>query len=133
METIINNLVKDKISNDCSTFWFEGGILLSEYIVANVDLNVARKGVELRHSIVQGRSYPLFVDISKVKSINKEAREYLSQPEASMYIKAAALLASSYLSKIAGTFFLSFNRPPIPTKLFTDKVEALKWLERFVD
>jgi hypothetical protein len=115
-----------------SVFWFEGDILASAYTIPNIDLAIARDGVHKRLSIVGDKSYPTFIDISKVKSITKEARDYLGTPEASKNIKAAGVLAGSYLSKIVGTFFLNFSRPAVPIKLFTSKAEAMRWLEKFL-
>lgn len=115
-----------------SIFWFEGDILCSAYTIAHVDLTIARDGVQKRLSIVGDKSFPTFIDISKVKSITKEARDYLGTPEASKNIKAAGVLAGSYLSKIVGTFFLNFSRPAVPIKLFTSKAEATRWLEKYI-
>jgi hypothetical protein len=130
VERVNNEIIATE--NGHSIFWFEGNILGSAYTVPHIDLTIAKDGVQKRLSIIGNKSYPIFIDISKVKSITKEARDYLGTAEASKQITAAGILASSYLSKMVGTFFLSFTRPAIPIKLFTSKAEAVRWLEKFL-
>jgi hypothetical protein len=78
-----------------------------------------------------GRSYPLLTDISNLKFISREAREFLATQEGVMGIKAAAYVASTQTEKFLWEMFLKINRPPIPSKLFTNKTEAYKWLQQF--
>jgi len=35
------------------------------------------------------------------------------------------------LNKIIVNFFLSISKPNVPTKLFTNKEDAIKWLQQF--
>lgn len=48
-------------------------------------------------------------------------------------IISTALIANSYASKLVGNLFLTlilrFNKQQVPTKIFTDKEVAVKWLE----
>lgn len=43
---------------------------------------------------------------------------------------AAAVLIDSPLGSMIGNFFISISRPLRPTKIFTDEVEAKKWLNK---
>jgi hypothetical protein len=38
-----------------------------------------------------------------------------------------ALLAHNSTTKLAGNFYLNFNKPVMPTKLFSDRVKAIAW------
>jgi hypothetical protein len=41
---------------------------------------------------------------------------------------AFAILIDSSVSRVVGNFFLGINKPAVPTKLFTNEKEAVKWL-----
>lgn len=94
--------------------------------VLNID--VARNMVEYRHSIMPTNKIIVFADLRKVRTISKEARDYLSQGKAVENVIAAALLANSISARLIFNFFLNFNKPPLPIKLFQTREEALKWL-----
>jgi hypothetical protein len=121
------------IDDDFAESWFEGDILFFVFKKNKIDLESAKKSVEIRTEITSGVSYPMYIDISEIKSVSKEARDYLAGGKAIEHISASALLAGSLRSKMLGTFYLSFNNPGIPVKLFTDKADALKWLRKFVN
>ena len=44
---------------------------------------------------------------------------------------AVALVIDSPLSRVLGNFFLGFNRPETPARLFTSVDEARAWLNTF--
>jgi len=71
------------------------------------------------------------IDARNVKSITKEARDYLASAEGTRYVTAAGLLLESYLGKIMGNFFLQINKPSLPTKMFSNKKEAIEWLTQY--
>lgn len=75
---------------------------------------------------------PLFVDFSPVRSMDVEARAYYSGQEVGPAIAAVAGMTRSKLGKVIGNFFLGFNKPPTPGRIFTDEQEALRWLKTFL-
>lgn len=44
---------------------------------------------------------------------------------------AMALITSSLTSKILANFFIKFNKPSSPTKMFKTREDALVWLNTF--
>ncbi len=44
---------------------------------------------------------------------------------------ATAFVAKSLATKIASNFFIRFNKPPTPTRVFSSENEAMKWLKTF--
>ena len=55
----------------------------------------------------------------------------LSGPEALVVSHAVALLVGSPLSRAIGNFYLGFNRPTVPTRIFNAEAAALEWLQTF--
>ena len=83
--------------------------------------------------IAKGKKLPVYNDIKGVKSITREARLFTSSEDSDQVSSAAALLIGSPVSKVIGNFFLGLNKSPYPTKLFTSKEKAVKWLKGFVE
>jgi hypothetical protein len=63
-------------------------------------------------------------------NISPEAREYVAKhkraPELGL---RSALLVNSIGIKLIANFFVRFNKPNIPTRLFNDERKAIEWLD----
>jgi hypothetical protein len=113
--------------------WIEDGVFRVKLFTERFDLSVAKTGVRERLSMCAGTSYPLLSDTRKVKHFDKDARAFLAHPDNMAGIRAGAFLINSQLQKILANFFIQFNKPPTPARLFTNEVEALSWLQQFKD
>ena len=111
----------------------EDGIMYGLYKAGPVfNINIAKQCVKDRLAFAEGKTYPALIDIRNIKSIDKDARDYLGSKEATQQINAAAILMSSYVGKMIATIFLTFNKPSsVPMKLFSDKKDAIKWLKKY--
>lgn len=76
-----------------------------------------------------GIRYPLLVIYSDDNLFSKENREYVASNEISNYVKADALVMKSLALKIIGNFYLKFNKPARPTRMFVDAETAVQWLK----
>lgn len=97
---------------------------------AEVELADAAENVAATARLTGGRALPALIDLRAVRAQSAEARAYLAGPEATRVANAVALLIESPLSRMVGNFYLGFNRPEVPTRLFTSEGEALAWLEQ---
>ena len=123
---------KFKTQSDYTEMWIENGIIHNVYKPNLVlDLTKARQMVEERLKISNGREHPLFIDINNLVSVDLEAREYLSGGDAVKLVKAGAIYCKNPIGKFAGKLFIEVNQPQVPTKVFTEKEEALAWLELY--
>jgi len=95
-----------------------------------MDLEIAKICVADRIKFSKGISYPAMIDMSGLRSVTKEAREYMGKEGAAL-ITAGALIVHSPLTQILGNLFLTLNKPKVPTKIFTDKNDAREWLKQF--
>lgn len=110
----------------------EDGILFGSFSKnIRIDIDIAKECVQTRINFSQGINYPCLIDMREVRSATKEAREYLAD-EGSKLIKAGALLIGSAVTRAIGNIFLTINKPPVPTKLFTDENEAKLWLKKYL-
>jgi hypothetical protein len=109
--------------------WIEEGILYCIFTEGLVmDLSIATHCVEKRIGLSNGISYPCVIDMCGVRSVNKEARDFLAT-KGSELITAGALIVGSALTRTLGNIFLHINKPEVPLKLFSDKTTALEWLK----
>lgn len=97
---------------------------------AEVELADAVENIATTARLTGGRAMPALIDLRAVRAQSAEARAYLAGPEATRVANAVALLIESPLSRMIGNFYLGFNRPEVPTRLFTHEGEALAWLEQ---
>lgn len=124
--------LKTMTQNDFAKYWIENGILFFIYKDdIDIDLNAAIKIVEDRINYQNHKNYPVLADFRKVK-INKEGRDYLAKA-GSKNVTACAVLTDSPVNKIMANFYLKIDKPVTPTKMFTEKEEAIKWLAQFLD
>lgn len=68
------------------------------------------------------------IDIRDVLFIDSKARAFASE-QFRPYVAGQAMLISSQISSYFANIFLKFNKPKVPTKLFTKEEEALAWLK----
>jgi hypothetical protein len=122
------NILND---NEFFTFWEEDDIICFRYKQKIVSLDIAKMGVEIRLNSSNYKPCAMFVDMTNVKTVTKEARDYYGSPYASQLLKATAVLTESVLTKTITTFFLNFNKPQLPFKMFTNKSKAFAWLKEF--
>lgn len=83
------------------------------------------------NELCRGRKHPLLIDLKHLQSITPEARAYFSARDRETDICAFAFLIHSNFQRMVGNIFIQFNRPPIPTRLFTNEEEARAWLREF--
>ncbi len=128
----MNGPVKSKETEYVEMF-IENDILHFYYKKIDViDLEIAKVCVKDRLEFSDNVSYPCLVDAIKIKSVTKEARDYFAN-EGNALITANALMVKSHVFKMIVNFFINVNKPSSPTRMFTDKQQAIKWLDKFKD
>lgn len=99
---------------------------------ADVDLEASKEGVVARKELQQGKPMLVLVDISKVWQITKESRAYSAQAEIDAMNKAMAIVTrGSFVAVTAANFFIKFNKPNTPTKIFKTTDKAINWLKSY--
>lgn len=124
--------IKDNFQSPYLTMWMEGGILCCKYADnLRVSLEVAKSCVEGRIFFSKGKNSTMLIDMRGIKSITKEAREYMASVGATL-VTAGALITGSAINRTIGNIFLTIDKPPVPTKLFTSEEKARKWLKNYL-
>lgn len=111
----------------------ETGLMWFEYAANSVvTLDDAKENVDAMLQVSAGTKHALICDISKCKSIDQKAREYFGGPRTRTEYIAMALLGGSPISNMFANFFIAlYSRDGVPTRLFTSKADAIRWLKGF--
>jgi len=126
---------KEVIETRTAKIWFgEHGIIRYTILPkAEVTLDDTREYVRIQSKLTKTKKILNLTDIRKVKSIEREAREFLMGEEAVKITRACALIVGSSVSRVIGNFMLGLNKPAYPVKLFTSEDEAIEWLNGFIE
>lgn len=117
-----------KLENDFIKYWIEDGILYSEFITqTDVDIEKIKAVIDLRAEISDGEKQYWCYDFNRIKSYNKEARDFADK-NGQQYLHACAVVFNSHIAKFTLNAYMKLKNPLIPLKGFTKKEEAVKWL-----
>lgn len=119
--TIINDKVK----------MIQGDDKIYSYIAINnatIDIETLKKMTETGDSWNGDKLCANLVDLRDMFFIDSKTREYAAAQYRS-HVAGQAILIDSKVSSYFANLFLKFSKPKVPTKLFTDDNEALKWLK----
>jgi hypothetical protein len=122
---------EEYLENEFVKIWIEEGILFMVYKLEHIDMPYAKSAVESRLKVSKGKSYPVFVELNKVKGVTKDARGFLAGGQAAELISASALWGVHEMIKMLANFYLALNQPDVPVKFFSDKHKALEWLSKY--
>ena len=117
-----------------TTFWTEesGNIVFFKYAPKlEIDIEVAREIVQSRLHYTRGKSVYTLIDFSNVKSVTKEARDYMNSPDGGLKgILGGAFLSNSVVATLFINLYLKVSNPSVPAKFFTSERDALQWLQK---
>ena len=121
-----------EFENDNMRFEDHGDILYIWYKDRVFTLDIAKSMVEKRKKFTNHKNVKVLVMQAGLKGLDKEARAYFSSDEAREGVSAAAILAKNAFERHLANFFIGITviRPKVPTRLFTDQSEAIKWLKK---
>jgi hypothetical protein len=79
----------------------------------------------------EGKRMPLLFQPHDFLTVSKDGSLYATSDEGVKYTLAIAVLIDNLAKRLLLNFFLNFNKPKVPTKGFSNKEDALRWLLRF--
>lgn len=87
---------------------------------------------EVIQNLGNGKSFCNLVLLNKFVSVGSEARKVAASEENNRYTIADAFVTDSVALKLVGNFYMRYDKPVRPTKLFTNEEDALTWLRTFL-
>jgi len=119
---------------DSALVWrLPDGIVCTILTKPHIELTDAMAVFEARLRLTNSGRSRTVTDLRQMRSASREARAFAASPRSTAHTEAIALLVGSLTTRVIASFFLGFNRPPHPIKVFTDPDAALRWLRELPD
>ena len=111
------------------TFNVQEGVLYFELFPGNeIGLEDSKEHIAASEKLTNGKMHCAFIKALGNIDISSEARKHGSNPKIQENLIAQAVLVNSMATRIAGNFYIRFNKPPKPTRIFTNPEDAKSWL-----
>jgi hypothetical protein len=125
--------LENKIITRTSEFWKdENGIVWSKPLKgACIDLEDCVDNILVLKRFCSNGACLKIVDSRNSWSITKEAQEYAERADSPMRTIARAVIVNSLTTTVLKNFFLKFNKPELPLKIFNSQEKAIEWLLSF--
>ncbi|HWY11887.1 MAG TPA: hypothetical protein VN026_11210 [Bacteroidia bacterium] len=85
-------------------------------------------GKEFSISYLPGKKIYFLLEMEGDAYTTKEARELAADPEHGKHHGAVAIYSEKLAYKLLGNFYIRINKPKAPTRFFSRRDEAVKWL-----
>lgn len=72
--------------------------------------------------------YFAIIDTRETYDTTLEARNYYAESDYSKYRYADAFIVNSLPMRLLVNFFITFNKPKVPSKMFNNEESALNWI-----
>lgn len=90
----------------------------------------AAAAADLVRTLSKGQTFPLLLDLTRVKSVSRQARSVYGHPTV---VTAYALLGDGPVDRVLAHYFLGDSPEGLPAKFFESEADALHWLGTVCD
>ena len=120
------------IDTDVATITLQpDGLLVYRYKPGVTVTTDDAKDVVARAARIVPSPRPTLAVITGVQSIERGARLYFANDPANAALTSRiAFVTGSPISRVIANFFLGFNKPDFPTRLFSSEEAAVTWLQK---
>lgn len=107
-----------------------GYVLLKDNTELNIELQTEL--LKLYDELNDKKLTPFIFAAGEGVTITKEARDNATLIEDISALKASAVVVDNLAYRMIANFYLTFNKPKRPYKVFSKREEAIKWLKQFI-
>lgn len=109
---------------------FEDDILLVK-MKEGVNLDQAEMERLLKQAVefTSPNKYFAIIDTTVLYDSTPESRSFYAESDYSNYRYADAFIVNSLPMRLLVNFFITFNKPKIPSKMFNNEESALNWIQ----
>jgi hypothetical protein len=125
--------METKKFKDISLSKYSDQLLFAEHAKnLHVDLQMAREMVSNRIEFTDNKPHYVVIDLSNVKEVTPEAREYMQQQEGGLKnILGAAFFADNLPAELLAKVYVK-TPTRFPSGFFQNKEEALSWIHELM-
>ena len=131
MET---QMQSEPVTTRTAKLWLGTDGILRKIFLNNADetLQDALESEEVIKRLSGDKKRPILVDFTALHSMDVAARDYYISDRAGSLLAACGGVTHSMIGRVISNFFIGFNKPPTPVKLFKTEEESIEWLKQFV-
>lgn len=123
------NLEIEKEFNNITMRLFENGLMNVVFKDHRyIDIKDIQEVMDWVDEIALGRMFVNLMEGAYNTDLAPEVREFSASDKNNNFTIADALVISSQAHKLVTNFYIKFNKPAKPTKVFTDRLKAIEWL-----
>ena len=123
----------EEVKTRTGVTWMDEELGMLRFVYApgsECSLADAIENVDAQVKLAGGKVRPILCDITRCKSISKEARNHYGSTRA---FSALALVGGSPLGNIIGNIYLAvYESRMTPTRMFKAEADAIRWLKGFI-
>jgi len=97
-----------------------------------VSMEIVQQGYDFVDEIGGDFYYNIF-EFHSFSDVDPEVREWAASPNYNSYTIADAIVINSFPQKILADFYIKFNKPVKPTKIFNSTEAAYNWVKELMD
>lgn len=97
-----------------------------------VTMEVVQEGYAFLDSNGGGLFYNIY-EFHSFADVDPEVREWAASPTNNSYTISDAIVINSLSQKILADFYISFNKPVKPTRVFKSIEKAFEWVGEMID
>lgn len=123
----------NKVVTSVSEMYIDDDGILRIKVIKGVVISLEKMKEHLEASaklLKGGKALTLIEGASKF-TMTEEANKYLASVKGAENRIAAAFVTNSFFNKVWFNFYLKFNKPVTPTKMFNSEENAIIWLKSF--
>ncbi|MES2568161.1 MAG: hypothetical protein V4565_14905 [Bacteroidota bacterium] len=108
--------------------------IIHSHTSSGIDFNIEslKKFNGVMGKMINYQKVPLLITLDEFAIPPVETRTFWAQKDACPYSLADAYVTDNIGHAMIGNFYLKFNKPGRPTKMFKTKEQAIKWLKTFL-
>jgi hypothetical protein len=108
----------------------KGDIIFAEFEdQLKIDLDLAKELVMQRLLFTQNRKHFVLIDLSNVKGITSDAKEFMQRRDTGLKdILAAAFIGGNPISNLIANIFIKTPKD-FPSKFFHNRIDAFRWVQ----
>lgn len=97
-----------------------------------ITLQDVKEYIEVVRNLGDGESFCNLIVMKNFVQVGEDARKYAACEESNIYTIADAFVINSIALKLVGNFYIRYNKPVKPTRIFNNEGDALIWLRTFL-
>lgn len=117
---------------ECTVTLKDGIVYVKYNRDVTIDIELQARTLVAFNEITGKELMPFLFEADLGVSVTKEARDNAITQEEITPCKATAVVVQNIAYAMIANFYMKFNKPKRPYKVFNDKEEAIQWLKTFV-